>query len=292
MVIDYADQRFYASTYGRFLTPDRRGGKLANPGSLNKYTYVGGDPINKNDPKGLCAVFVGGFTSNYNSSTAFTQIANAGGENQAYPFSGLSFFQSLATWQGSTATNVALAAINNALQSNSGTIDIVAWSGGAAAFTNAYNQLSASQQQRIGNIVYVGPANIGGLATNSTTTVLLGQGWQDNGATSATTIPASIDTTCNHGDFACFVQQAQTQFAAIQNDGSCNSPNVYTRQGQFSAPSLASIVAQAQQAQQVASWWQNVSNYMPGLADAFLDWVDSIPVGGDDWEVDETITYY
>jgi RHS repeat-associated protein len=30
--LDYADQRFYASTYGRFNTPDRLGGKLADPG--------------------------------------------------------------------------------------------------------------------------------------------------------------------------------------------------------------------------------------------------------------------
>jgi len=56
---DYADQRFYASTYGRFNTPDpyMAAAKGANdpktPGSWNRYAYVQGDPINANDPRGL-----------------------------------------------------------------------------------------------------------------------------------------------------------------------------------------------------------------------------------------------
>jgi RHS repeat-associated protein len=57
------DQRFYASTYGRFNTPDpkgRKSAKLRNPQSWNRYAYVLGDPINKNDPKGLCYVDANG----------------------------------------------------------------------------------------------------------------------------------------------------------------------------------------------------------------------------------------
>jgi RHS repeat-associated protein len=52
---DYADQRFYASTYGRFNTPDpfRSSAKLRNPLSWNRYSYTAGDPINRNDPSGL-----------------------------------------------------------------------------------------------------------------------------------------------------------------------------------------------------------------------------------------------
>ena len=56
---DYADQRYYASTYGRFNTPDpyMASAKGANdpttPGSWNRYAYVQGDPVNANDPRGL-----------------------------------------------------------------------------------------------------------------------------------------------------------------------------------------------------------------------------------------------
>ena len=52
--LDYADQRFYASTYGRFLTPDPdNGGYTDDPNSLNAYAYVLGDPVNQSDSTGL-----------------------------------------------------------------------------------------------------------------------------------------------------------------------------------------------------------------------------------------------
>ena len=52
--LDYADQRYYASTYGRFMTPDPKyGGEVANPISMNLYNYTLGDPINSNDASGL-----------------------------------------------------------------------------------------------------------------------------------------------------------------------------------------------------------------------------------------------
>jgi RHS repeat-associated protein len=59
--LDYADQRFYASTYGRFNTPDpyiaggAPSGSVSNPndpGSWNRYAYTRGDPINRIDPRG------------------------------------------------------------------------------------------------------------------------------------------------------------------------------------------------------------------------------------------------
>jgi RHS repeat-associated protein len=57
--LDYADQRFYASSYGRFMTPDpymataKGANDPKNPGSWNRYAYVQGDPINASDPRGL-----------------------------------------------------------------------------------------------------------------------------------------------------------------------------------------------------------------------------------------------
>ena len=59
---DYADQRYYASTYGRFNTADPYGasGGPSDPGSWNRYSYVEGDPINHLDRHGLCTEDVAG----------------------------------------------------------------------------------------------------------------------------------------------------------------------------------------------------------------------------------------
>jgi RHS repeat-associated protein len=52
--LDYADQRFYASTYGRFNTPDpyQASGGPSSPASWNRYAYTRGDPVNRIDPRG------------------------------------------------------------------------------------------------------------------------------------------------------------------------------------------------------------------------------------------------
>jgi len=52
--LDYADQRYYASSYGKFNTADQYMASAgpSDPGSWNRYAYVGGDPVNFNDPRG------------------------------------------------------------------------------------------------------------------------------------------------------------------------------------------------------------------------------------------------
>jgi RHS repeat-associated protein len=52
--LDYAQQRYYASTLGRFTSPDLSGlGAVgSDPQSWNRYTYVENDPVNFNDPTG------------------------------------------------------------------------------------------------------------------------------------------------------------------------------------------------------------------------------------------------
>jgi RHS repeat-associated protein len=51
---DYADQRYYSVGWGRFYTADpyMASGGAAEPGSWNRYAYVGGDPVNYVDPTG------------------------------------------------------------------------------------------------------------------------------------------------------------------------------------------------------------------------------------------------
>jgi RHS repeat-associated protein len=53
--LDYADQRYYTSGMGRFMTPDPLGASfnVHAPLTANRYSYVDGDPINSIDPRGL-----------------------------------------------------------------------------------------------------------------------------------------------------------------------------------------------------------------------------------------------
>ena len=56
--LDYADQRYYASSYGRFNTADplAASAMAGDPTSWNRYSYAGGDPVNRSDPHGLCVM--------------------------------------------------------------------------------------------------------------------------------------------------------------------------------------------------------------------------------------------
>jgi RHS repeat-associated protein len=53
--IDYADQRYYVPGTGRFRSADPLDASAdpGSPSSWNRYAYVGGDPINANDPSGM-----------------------------------------------------------------------------------------------------------------------------------------------------------------------------------------------------------------------------------------------
>ena len=50
---DYAVNRQYNQTVGRFLRVDLKTGNIASPQSLNRYIYTKNDPVNKIDPTGL-----------------------------------------------------------------------------------------------------------------------------------------------------------------------------------------------------------------------------------------------
>jgi RHS repeat-associated protein len=53
--LDYAQQRYYSSKLGRFISPDpyERSMRPENPSTWNRYAYVDNDPINNIDPFGL-----------------------------------------------------------------------------------------------------------------------------------------------------------------------------------------------------------------------------------------------
>jgi RHS repeat-associated protein len=57
--LDYANFRYYASSQGRFMSADLLPGNRRSPQSLNRYAYAGNDPVNFNDPFGLCTGYIG-----------------------------------------------------------------------------------------------------------------------------------------------------------------------------------------------------------------------------------------
>ncbi len=60
--LDYADQRYYGSGTGRFLTADPAGLAIAtpaSPASWNRYAYVASDPVNFADPGGTDLQYIG-----------------------------------------------------------------------------------------------------------------------------------------------------------------------------------------------------------------------------------------
>jgi RHS repeat-associated protein len=62
--LDYAQQRYYAPSIGRFTTADPyiASASTVNPQSWNRYAYVNNDPVNLRDPEGLEAESVDGCT--------------------------------------------------------------------------------------------------------------------------------------------------------------------------------------------------------------------------------------
>jgi RHS repeat-associated protein len=51
--LDNFGARYNSSQYGRFMSPDPLGGKLADPQTLNKYSYVRNNPVTLTDPTGM-----------------------------------------------------------------------------------------------------------------------------------------------------------------------------------------------------------------------------------------------
>ena len=50
--LDDFGPRYYASSMGRFMSPDDVGGHLEDPQTLNLYSYVGNNPLSRTDPSG------------------------------------------------------------------------------------------------------------------------------------------------------------------------------------------------------------------------------------------------
>lgn len=88
---DYFGARYYASTMGRFLSPDWSAhvepvpyAKLDNPQSLNLYAYVGNNPLGRIDADGHLTIIVPGTNNDHekwDNSKFKQQVSKTFGEN-------------------------------------------------------------------------------------------------------------------------------------------------------------------------------------------------------------------
>jgi RHS repeat-associated protein len=242
---DYAVNRYYSSQWGRFLSPDPYGhANLTDPPTWNQYNYAGNDPVNGTDPLGLCTVIIAGITQSPGAN-AVTQAAANLGADSAYPFQGQSTVSSVASVfaPGNSTTLPAFNAILYALASTNGSVDIIAYSGGAAAFTAAYGELSSAQQARIGLVLYLSPGVAGSIADVSGTTRVVTGATQgaDPLAMVGTEIPSDVPTSntgCDHTDFACLMNSfwGKKLVTGMQEKGSCSNPEVFTRSSPAGTP--------------------------------------------------------
>jgi hypothetical protein len=121
------------------------------------------------------------------------------------------------------------------MRGTDGSIDVIAYSGGAQAFTTAYGQLSAAEQARIGSILYISPGAVGTLTVTGDlgrTSVVMGSGPVDITATFGTIIPSGVSTTwtsCSHSDLECLLKAAGVQMSEIASRGSCTYQDVFQR---------------------------------------------------------------
>jgi RHS repeat-associated protein len=112
--LDYAMNRYYTSQWGRFLSPDPPAAapNWGSPQTWNRYSYVVGDPINGNDPFGLCTVnFSSALTGPPNAcntvaATAWGTPTSGWDPNNPLSYSGIDTFSTLSGTGLSQSTTI------------------------------------------------------------------------------------------------------------------------------------------------------------------------------------------
>ncbi len=229
--LDYADQRFYNSAFGRFMTADPYAGSawLEESGSWNRYSFALSDPVNEVDSSGLCSVVAGGFLQSPSGTNAEKQQAFADSIEAiaSFPYSDQSFLANFVSviqqdyGVPNSATANLLSAIALAAQSP-GQIDLFAFSGSAQTVATALGLLNADVRARIGNITYLSPgsASFAFLPSGTGKTLVFGdsKGIIDNLIKTGAPFDF-INTNCGH-DANCIYENFSEQLAK-RSSGAC-----------------------------------------------------------------------
>jgi len=217
----------------------------SDPGSWNRHAYVNGDPVNRTDSNGLCAVVAAGLTESSEDNSGESSFASApesegglGGAMEAYGFLGgdhltgafgVAAYQFAEFTSGGQSKTLA-AAITAAAADSGDPINLYLFSGSANAFKGAVPLLAPDVIARIQSITYASPGTVGDLITVNgiKPTVILGGGVFDVAATFGTTIPTGwldnvIHTNCDHNAGCLF------SYAPKQTTGNaCNTPTAFS----------------------------------------------------------------
>ncbi|MFP5230551.1 MAG: RHS repeat-associated core domain-containing protein, partial [Acidobacteriota bacterium] len=123
---DYFGARYYASTMGRWLSPDPSGLELAdpeNPQGLNLYSYVLNNPLGFIDPDGMeCVWDDGSFDSKDDKQTGSSKSCGKAGGTWIDPKA----FSTLNAGDWSDKANANIAGIAQDLNSSSTTVTVTA----------------------------------------------------------------------------------------------------------------------------------------------------------------------
>lgn len=228
---DYAMARTYVSRLGRMSSPDPIAGNIANPQSLNRYAYVENSPTNAMDSSGLCTIFIGGVRDNADNSN-FNKAANAVGGIYVAAYDGQSTVGAIIniaaqSLVGPNGSSQAVADATKQIADDPNGIQIVAFSGGAQAFSSAAQSggqmdpqeggswssvpplISQTALDNITQITYLSPGigPFGGLYKGPDTTIFHGHGGKDLAATlfakmsgdGGTALPCKHDFSCEFG---------------------------------------------------------------------------------------------
>jgi RHS repeat-associated protein len=120
---DYFGARYYASTMGRFMSPDWSAkvmpvpyAKLDNPQSLNLYSYVWNNPLSRNDPDGHIVALTcanGSTTCQQDKSTELQRLAANASRTDKNGLSESSLFKATTDKNGNTTMTLDKAAAAN-----------------------------------------------------------------------------------------------------------------------------------------------------------------------------------
>jgi RHS repeat-associated protein len=151
---------------GRWLRPDPAGVIAidpSNPQTLNKYAYVSNQPLEAVDPVGQCTIFVGG-VNDTNTTLSFVNAAASVGGVIVAPYANdgtLGGVLDVAAQAilGPNASSQDVAAEVNAIENDPNGIQVVAFSGGAQAFSSAVdgNLIDSNALGSINQVVYLSP---------------------------------------------------------------------------------------------------------------------------------------
>jgi len=163
--------REYNGIQGRWASPDPAGLSAADPTapqSWNRYAYVTNDPLDATDPSGTCTIFIGGVKDNQNDKNALSQLAKKVGGLYVAPYSGQSTLGAILNiaaqdLAGANASSQTITDALNSIVNDPNGIQIVAFSGGAQAFSTAVdsgsvgNLASGGPLSSINTVVYLSP---------------------------------------------------------------------------------------------------------------------------------------